>query len=188
MNGQKRCYNCMRILEEEKHQEICPWCGFEEKKYIAGGQCLPPGTTLLNGRYLIGRKLSQGGFGITYIGWDNALEHKVAVKEYYPSEFVERDTTKSYSVSVRKQSDLVSRERDNFVKEARILYSLSSCPGIVHIENIIENENDTSYLIMELLEGVTLKQYRDEHRNQQLDPKEALELMKPVIRSMQEVH
>ncbi len=98
MNGQKRCYNCMRILEEEKHQEICPWCGFEEKKYIAGGQCLPPGTTLLNGRYLIGRKLSQGGFGITYIGWDNALEHKVAVKEYYPSEFVERDTTKSYSV------------------------------------------------------------------------------------------
>ena len=32
MNGQKRCYNCMRILEEEKHQEICPWCGFEEKK------------------------------------------------------------------------------------------------------------------------------------------------------------
>lgn len=48
--------------------------------------------------------------------------------------------------------------------------------------------NDTSYLIMELLEGVTLKQYRDEHRNQQLDPKEALELMKPVIRSMQEVH
>ena len=74
-----RCYGCM----EETVSYPCPHCG-----YIPGGKgpdyALRPGS-ILNGKYIVGRILGQGGFGITYVGWDLMLERKVAVKEYYPS-------------------------------------------------------------------------------------------------------
>ena len=74
-----RCYGSM---EETVHYP-CPHCG-----YVPEGKAfdyaLRPGS-ILNGKYLVGRVLGQGGFGITYIGWDLALERKVAIKEYFPS-------------------------------------------------------------------------------------------------------
>ena len=59
---------------------------------------LPPGTVLL-GRYLVGRALGEGGFGITYIGYDLRLELKVAIKEYYPVDRATRNSAVSLSVT-----------------------------------------------------------------------------------------
>ncbi|MCI7062103.1 MAG: PASTA domain-containing protein [Lachnospiraceae bacterium] len=184
----KRCYGCMTQEEDWDGQGFCPCCGFRREDYQAGINVLPLGTELLRGRYVVGKKISRGGFGITYIGWDTELEHKVAIKEYYPSELVDRDTTLSNNVTIQDKQELVERERKNFLEEAKILYSLSSCRGIVHIENIIGDENGTSYIIMELLEGLTLKEYRDRKPNNQMSLKETLQIMEPVIKSLQEVH
>ena len=79
MNLEKVCYGCFR----EKGPGICPYCGYddtEEQPFLA----LPPGT-ILNGRYMTGKVLGVGGFGITYLGYDLTLEIKVAIKEYMPS-------------------------------------------------------------------------------------------------------
>ena len=57
---------------------------------------LPMGA-LLNGRYMTGKVLGVGGFGITYLGYDLTLEIKVAVKEYMPSGLATRHSDK-YSV------------------------------------------------------------------------------------------
>ena len=188
MKDWKRCYGCMNPLETENDQKACPVCGFLHSQYNVGCHILPLGTQLLGGRYVIGRKIGAGGFGITYIGWDTALEHKVAVKEYYPTDFVDRDTTKSYSVSVRDKEELVQRERNHFLEEAKMLYSLSGNEGIVHIENIIEQENDTSYIIMEFLEGITLKNYCHQQPDHKMTPEAVLKVMEPVVRCMEEVH
>ena len=58
--------------------ESCKSCGLTAGSYTPNENHLPPGT-VLNGRYLIGRVLGEGGFGITYIGCDLRLELKVAI-------------------------------------------------------------------------------------------------------------
>ena len=63
--------------------ETCPVCGLTQGAYTPAPYHVPPGTVLM-GRYLIGRVLGEGGFGITYIGCDLRLEMKVAIKEYFP--------------------------------------------------------------------------------------------------------
>ena len=83
----KRCMGCMEYYGDEF--EICPHCGYIEGTPPEEAIHMEPGT-LLHDRYIIGRVLGFGGFGVTYIGWDGRLEQKVAVKEYLPGEFSTR--------------------------------------------------------------------------------------------------
>ena len=69
----------------------CPVCGHDVNIENAPHQL--PVNTILNGRYIIGRVLGAGGFGITYIGYDLKLDGKVAVKEYYPSGAANRSSS-----------------------------------------------------------------------------------------------
>ena len=62
----------------------CPECGRAYGSVHAEPFALKPGT-ILNGKYLMGEMLGQGGFGITYIGLDLLLQQKVAIKEYFPT-------------------------------------------------------------------------------------------------------
>ena len=71
-----KCLGCM----EDFRGYPCPNCGYDPGADKGNGYALPP-ETILYGKYLVGRVLGQGGFGITYVGWDLALERKVAIKE-----------------------------------------------------------------------------------------------------------
>ena len=87
INGQNLCIGCMRPLKDDF---VCSSCHFEQKKYRPIPRCLLPGTEVAE-RYVLGRVLGEGNFGITYIGWDKVLSKRVAVKEYYPTDYVSRD-------------------------------------------------------------------------------------------------
>ena len=94
MNPERICYGC---FQEKEPGTVCPHCGFnenEEQPYLA----LPLGT-LLNGRYMLGKVLGIGGFGITYLGYDLTLEIKVAIKEYMPSSIATRNADR-YNVTL----------------------------------------------------------------------------------------
>ena len=75
------CLGCMR--EYEGDYDICPYCGYRQSSEAKEAYHISPGTMLHN-RYIIGRVLGFGGFGITYIGFDTKLLHRVAIKEYFP--------------------------------------------------------------------------------------------------------
>ena len=79
----RRCYACMRELDTPG--VVCPYCGFDNTADPARqpGYVLPCGT-ILAGRYITGRMLGRGGFGITYIGYDLTLDRRICVKEYFP--------------------------------------------------------------------------------------------------------
>ena len=76
-----------------------------------------PVNTMLNGRYRIDEVLGEGGFGITYKGWDITLNIPVAIKEYYPSGIVTR------SGSLGKTTQVLPISRRN---------SKQSIPNSIH--------------------------------------------------------
>ncbi|MGN1092976.1 MAG: serine/threonine protein kinase, partial [Monoglobaceae bacterium] len=81
---------CMGCMNEKGSEAVCPYCGLDEEMLSeAATTFLPPGYVLKE-RYTIGIALGQGGFGITYIGYDDVLGTKVAIKEYYPSDIAQR--------------------------------------------------------------------------------------------------
>ena len=114
----KLCFGCMR---QKKYSPICEYCGYDENKDNLSHQ-LPVGTILQN-QYLIGKVLGQGGFGITYMGWDQNLSIPVAIKEYYPAGVVQRHTQLGNHVVCAngEKPDLFQKHRDKFLKEARTL-------------------------------------------------------------------
>ena len=81
------CLGCMRAYDSE--YEVCPYCGYLQNTPAKEVYHIAPGTTI-HGRYLVGRVLGSGGFGITYIGYDMTLAKRVAIKEYLPIEFATR--------------------------------------------------------------------------------------------------
>ena len=110
-----RCMGCMEKMDQGP---VCNHCGFEQTTQNKNYQ-LPVGT-LLDGRYTIGRVLGQGGFGITYLGWDNDLDIKVAIKEFYPSGAVMRDSAVSTTVKQYggNSGESFFRNRERFLNEA----------------------------------------------------------------------
>ena len=179
----QRCLGCMELFGDGV--SVCPHCGHAVGTHAEEAIHMTPGTVLHN-RYIIGRVLGYGGFGVTYIGWDKNLEQKVAIKEYLPSEFSTR--TPGQSRVTIFEGDKNEQFRDGlekFVEEAKHLAKFQNEPGIVKIFDGFE-ENETAYLVMEYLDGETLKSYLK--RNRTIPEDKAVEMILPVLNSLQTVH
>lgn len=184
MDIEKICMGCMRELKEPG---VCPHCGFDSKAVRAEGHYLKP-YTILNGKYLVGKVLGEGGFGITYIGYDINLEMPVAIKEFYPNGFVMRESDVTSMVSVYRGTNLeaVSKWKSNFIREARTLAKCSHLSGIVGVKDFFE-ENGTAYIAMEYLQGMTLKDYAKSNGGR-LEAGQLLRRLEPVMSALAKVH
>ncbi|MBR5376689.1 MAG: YARHG domain-containing protein, partial [Lachnospiraceae bacterium] len=180
------CMNCMRQIDEGV--EKCPHCGFDKNAVVQENLHVLKPYTILQGKYLVGNVMGEGGFGITYIGFDLNLEIRIAIKEFYPNGFVTRETNATSSVTNYTTSDNSQyvKWKESFVKEARSLAKFSNLPGIVHVRDFFQ-ENNTAYIVMEYVEGETLKSYLKSHGGKIAAP-EVIEMMRPVIRSLAKVH
>ncbi len=182
-----RCYSCMQELNRSDSR--CSHCGCDNIT-VAKAQpshALPCGY-LLHGKYVIGKTLGQGGFGVTYIGWDLALETRVCIKEYFPAGAAMRSSTMSTSVtwSGGSNAEELKRGRDSFIKEARKAAKLRKLSGVVQVWDVFF-ENDTAYLVMDYVEGVTLKNHLIQTRKP-LSEGECVRLLAPVMKDLEEVH
>ncbi len=179
------CYGCMATREGDGP---CPHCGFDENTYQPAPHHLPPGTVLA-GKYLLGRVLGEGGFGITYVGWDLNLEMKIAIKEYFPNGFVTRNSgfDKTVTVMTGQKGDFFQRGLDKFVDEARRLGKFWGLPGIVSVKDYFQ-ENKTGYIVMEFAQGQTLKSILKNTPDGRLSADQVFEMMKPVMKSLEKVH
>lgn len=181
--GVTRCLGCMELHSRE--YEICPECGYVSGMMPENPLHIYPGTYLKN-RYIIGKVIGSGGFGITYIAWDTLLKTKVAVKEYLPSEFSTRSSGQTkVTVFTGDKTVQFTDGKDKFVDEAKRLAKFQNESGIVKIFDSFE-ENNTAYIIMEYLDGCTLGEYLD--INGKMDADKAIELITPVIESLNSVH
>lgn len=178
----KMCLNCMHMSKED---EFCPVCGKPKKGIKTYNRSLEPGT-VLNGKFLIGNILGMGNFGITYMGFDMLLEYPVAIKEFFPTDMVDRNDDNTLYVAYDATEEEYHEELKAYLREARILAQFSKYPGIVSIKELFY-ENNTGYMVMEYLEGGTLRRYIDNNGGH-LSVEKTLSLMEPVISTLEDIH
>ena len=119
---------------------------------------LSPGS-VLNQRYMTGRVIGKGGFGITYLAYDLKLDTRIAVKEYYPMGMAIRNPGSTLvSVSNQESEESFKNGAEKFYNEAKMVAKFNGNPNIVSVHDFFY-ENDTVYLTMGYLEGETLKSY-----------------------------
>lgn len=115
--------------------------------------------TALGDRYVLGKVIGSGGFGITYLAYDTEDERKVAVKEYYPRGVAVRSPD-GYTIepitSLHKPDFESGIQR--FRNESRILSSLGDNTDVINVYDTFE-QNGTVYYAMEYINGVTAGEY-----------------------------
>src|SRR5690554_5917335 len=134
---EKHCVYCLHPINE--NEANCPHCG-KNLHYETPTHHITPGT-VLNNKYLIGAAIGEGGFGITYIGRDVNLEIRVAVKEYYPNGYVNRNNTVSMSLqesATESRKNFFDKGKERFLSEARILARFLGEPGIVGVRDFLK--------------------------------------------------
>ena len=163
---------------------ICPNCNFDVHK-PQPPQRLQIGTKL-NSQFIVGRILgAPGGFGVTYLAWDEHLQTKVAIKEFFPGDLAQRlhDHVSVYPLLPNRTADF-QQGLDGFLREARFLAQLNH-NNIVRIRTFFK-EHGTAYMVMDYYEGKNLEEYF--RQNGQLSEQEALAIFLPILSGLKEVH
>ena len=165
------------------------WSGYDLNSKKQNSRCLAV-NTILEGKYLVGPVLGQGGFGITYVGYDLNMEAKIAIKEYFPVELVSRDTPTMHGDRVLslsgEKSVTYKAGLKKYVAEAQNVSQFSEIPGVVSVKDFFY-ANETAYIVMEYIDGISLKDYLKE-KGGRLTEEETLAIMKPVLEALVQVH
>lgn len=178
------CLSCMKDVGEDF--EYCLFCGAPKNIENQFHQLAP--KSILNGRFVVGKTLGQGGFGITYAGYDVTTDEKVAIKEFYPDGGVSRQKD-SYTIlpyNEKKTEELFADGKSKFLKEAQKLVKFTNVEGIVKVKDYFE-ENGTAYIVMEYVEGPTLIQYLNK-LGQPILPSDLYVLLTPIFSALEQVH
>lgn len=176
------CMGCMRPCDTP----VCPACGWHSEMRPANDYCLPP-ETRLQGRYVVGRVLGYGGFGITYLGWDSTLNVKTAIKEYFPTGLAVRQPDRCTVSAASSQLERYQEGLERFLSEARDLARFDDHPGIVGVRDFFA-DNGTAYMVMQYLEGWTLKAFLALQPEKTMPFEAALRMLLPVLQALDSVH
>ena len=179
------CLYCFGNLDGNR---VCTDCHRKADDAPSPPHHLPQRTVLgTQNKYLIGKALGEGGFGITYVAWDLQQGIKVAIKEYFPSGYVTRVAASNQVIINSKQNQAASnRGLKRFVEEARALAKIKNLAGVVNVRDFF-SANGTAYIVMEFLDGVSLKKYL-QRKGGKISADEVLTIMRPVMDSLTQVH
>jgi serine/threonine protein kinase len=166
------------------HAQSCSNCGYSELAN-ASSLTLPAGA-LLGERYLIGRTLGVGGFGITYLALDCNEQAFCAIKEYFPRAFATRETSFRVTASGKTSSPIFTHGYEVFHGEAKILTRFAGKPLIVQARDYLE-DNNTAYFVMEYLDGLNAKALL-RSSNGRLPLEQAMTILFAMINALALVH
>ncbi len=179
------CYSCMREVPD--NERVCPHCSHAVPYIPSNSRDLKPGFELYNGRFIVGRALGHGGFGITYIAFDRRLRTVRTIKEYYPRD-CERGPDGSIIIPPEKH-EMAEKNRQNFLHEAQMM-TIASDAHIDHVVSVIDqfNENNTSYILMEYLDGKTIDDYMRDVLHKPFPWKDAVRLVAETLGALHKLH
>lgn len=186
VNGRERCVGCMKPLTAEGR---CAYCGLQQDKYRPIPRCLRPGMCLRD-RYVLGRVLGEGSFGISYIAWDCLLDTVVAIKEYFPASLVSRhiseeDEDTNVYIYEKRESRKYQESLKKYLGEAKSFSAYYDLDGIVSVRDFFY-ANNTAYIVMGYVDGISVKKYVE--KNGPIEGEKFLRMLEPVIKSLAKVH
>lgn len=186
VNGRERCVGCMKPLTAEGR---CAYCGLQQDKYRPIPRCLRPGMCLRD-RYVLGRVLGEGSFGISYIAWDCLLDTVVAIKEYFPASLVSRhiseeDEDTNVYIYEKRESQKYQESLKKYLGEAKSLSAYYDLDEIVSVRDFFY-ANNTAYIVMGYVDGISVKEYVE--KNGPIEGEKFLRMLEPVIQSLAKVH
>lgn len=112
--------------------------------------------------YTIKDVLGKGGFGITYLAYDETLKQDVAIKEFFLNSYSKRNDDNSIRNEGVQADDMVKWGMERFVDEANNL-RLFEHPNLVKIYSIF-HANNTTYIVMQYEHGKTLSALLKENK------------------------
>ena len=181
----KTCFNCFH--EYEAGEKRCPYCGFpagyfNRKDYPDALEC----GSVLYGRYVLGKVLGQGGFGITYLANDYKRNKPVAVKEYFPKEAAKRNGPNQVIPVSHSKSEAFQYGMDRFLDEARTLAEFIGNKNIVKVHRFFK-ENGTAYFVMDYVKGMSFVDLL-KRKGGKISWDEAWAVFSPIVNALGIVH
>lgn len=173
---------CMRCMGDVEQQEFCPRCGNEIGRETYNRGQLPEGT-ILNKRYIVGQEIGRDAIGITYIAWDAGKEERVAIKEWFPSQFGQR-ADNMLDAEFRLEKALSSSLQKQFLEHAQ-KQADKHLDMLVQVDSAFR-QNGTVYYTMEYLDGITLRQVLQQENP--LEPEEARIIFDKVVQASEQMH
>ncbi|RZD15952.1 MAG: hypothetical protein EVJ46_07075 [Candidatus Acididesulfobacter guangdongensis] len=169
------CPYCQSSIPDNSAK--CPVCGGEIEQDNSPS-CTPLETgSIIYSKYKVEKVIGQGGFGITYLAYDEKLGRKVAIKEYFPDGIASRTGNK-----VTMPPTLENKKNmEGFTEEARAIAKLKNS-GIVDVYDIIE-ENGTVYIVMEYISGVPMSSLLGK-----ISEKDGLKYIRQVADAVKAIH
>lgn len=178
------CGNC--FCESVNEQGICTRCGYDCATGMrAYPLALRPGT-ILYGRYILGRVLGQGGFGITYVAQEYQTGKRYAIKEYFPDSMATRSGNGFVRPYSGERGEHFSYGKKCFLEEAQTVSRFNGNPNIAEVYLYFE-ENGTAYFVMEYVEGLSLRMYLKSCGGRVFWD-DAVAIMTPVLDALAAVH
>lgn len=150
---------CMGCMAEIGRNTTCPYCGFDTAKK----QRSPflPYSTVVGGRYLVGKVIDINGESTSYIGYDRVQNKKVVIKEFLPAGYFVREKgeirIKPIAERQEKYFKFLNEFKDYFTKISE--FADHTCMPRIH--NIFE-ENNSCYVIENHEQLIPLEDYLDE--------------------------
>lgn len=177
---------CPVCFQETMEGGKCQNCGYILEETPAGERHLHP-FSILDTKYLLGKSLGQGGFGITYLAKNMLNGSRCCIKEYFPSNLIQGRMPDG-TITLTSEENRFEYEdgKQRFIEEARTLQELHGNVSVVDIQDFFE-ENGTAYFVMELIEGCNLRAFKKEHNEEQTF-KMALQMLLLIGSALAEVH
>lgn len=179
------CPHCMQAVASG--DLFCPRCGRDVDQQAAPHQ-IPVGTVLRSKTghtFLFGEVKGEGGFGMTYIAKELSSNKVVAVKEYFPVRCQPQRGRNLAVIPATQCQDVYRQGMHSFLSEASMLRAVGEIRSIVHVMDYFE-ANSTAYMVMEYLDGVTLRDLL--RRQSHLEPDSLLRKALPLMRDLERLH
>ncbi|MBR1731667.1 MAG: serine/threonine protein kinase, partial [Ruminococcus sp.] len=176
------CYNCFK----EYIGGFCPNCGYSNSQDRGKYPVALPAGTILAGRYIVGRVLGQGGFGITYVAQNYQTKEICAIKEFFPETLATRIESRTVSSYTDERAESFNYGKDCFLNEAKTLAEFIGNPHIVRVYSYFE-ENNTAYFVMEYITGISLQSYL-KNNGGKISVITAKNILFPIMDALSDVH